>query len=129
MAAGPAELSVKLQAGPDTDGEELGQLASRLRAELLDLDVDSVRQPVRGEAPGDAKGADLLAAGELVVGLVAGPSVLASVIDAVRSWLGRNHARSVRLSLGGDALEVSGVSSAEQERLIDLWVTRHGTGG
>ena len=61
-------------------------------------------------------------------GLVAGPQVLASVIDAVRSWLGRNRARSVRLSLGGDALEVSGVSSAEQDRLIDLWVSRHGTG-
>lgn len=129
MAAGPAELSVNLQAGPDTDGEELAQLVRRLRAELLDLDVDAVRQPVRREAPGDAKGAGLLAAGELVVGLVASPAVLVSVIDTVRSWLGRNHARRVKLTLGGDALEVSGVSSAEQERLIDLWVTRHGTGG
>ena len=129
MAAGPAELSVELQAGPDTDAEELAQLAGRLRAELLDLDVDAVRQPVRGQAPGDAKGAGLLAAGELVVGLVASPQVLASVIDAVRSWLGRNRARSVKLTLGGDALEVSGVSSADQDRLIDLWVARHGTGG
>jgi hypothetical protein len=129
MAAGPAELSVELQAGPDTDAEELAQLAGRLRSELLDLDVDAVRQPMRGEAPGDAKGAGLLAAGELVVGLVASPEVLASLIDAVRSWLGRNRARSVKLTLGGDALEVSGVSSAEQDRLIDLWVSRHGTGG
>jgi membrane-associated two-gene conflict system component 1 (EACC1) len=129
MAAGAAELSVELQAGPGTDAEELVQLAGRLRAELLDLDVDAVRQPVRGEAPGGAKGAGLLAAGELVVGLVASPPVLASVIDAVRSWLGRNRARSVKLTLDGDALEVSGVSSAEQDRLIELWVARHGTGG
>jgi hypothetical protein len=129
MAAGVAELSVELQAGRDTDAEELAQLAGRLRAELLDLDVDAIRQPMRGEAPGNAKGAGLLAAGELVVGLVASPEVLASLIDAVRSWLGRNRARSVKLTLGGDVLEVSGVSSAEQERLIDLWVTRHGTGG
>ena len=128
MAAGPAELSVELQAGPDTDAEELAQLAGRLRAELLDLDVDAVRQPARGEAPEDAKGAGLLAAGELVVGLVASPEVLASIIDVVRSWLGRNRARSVKLTLDGDALEVSGVSSAEQDRLIDLWVSRHGTG-
>jgi hypothetical protein len=71
----------------------------------------------------------VLAAGELVVELVATPQVLASVIDAVRSWLGRNRARSVKLTLDRDALEVSGVSSAEQDRLIDLWVARHGTGG
>jgi hypothetical protein len=127
MAAGAAELSVELQAGPDTDAEELAQLAGRLRAELLDLDVETVRQPVRGEEPGDAKGTGLLAAGELVVRLAASPEVLASIIAGVRSWLRRNHARSVKLTLGGDALEVSGVSSAEQERLIDLWVSRHGT--
>ena len=128
MTVSQAELSVELQAGPDTDAEELAQIVGRLRAELLDLDVDTVRQPVHGEAPQDAKGADLLAAGQLVVGLVATPEVLASVIDAVRSWLGRNSARSVKLTLGGDALEVSGVSSAEQDRLIELWVARHATG-
>jgi hypothetical protein len=127
MADGLTELSVELQAGPDNDAEELAQLAGRLRAELLDLDVDAVRQPMRGEAPQDAKGAGLLAAGELVVGLVASPEVLASIIDGIRSWLGRNRARSVKLTLDGDALEVSGVSSAEQERLIDLWVSRHAT--
>ena len=64
----------------------------------------------------------------MVVGLVASPPVLASLIDVVRSWLGRNRARSVSLTLDGDALEVSGVNSAEQDRLIDLWVSRHGTG-
>jgi hypothetical protein len=132
MSDGLAELSAELQAGPDSDAEELAQLAGRLRAELLGLDVSAVRQSARGEAPEDAKGAGLLAAGELVVGLVVGlvvsPEVLASIIDTVRSWLGRNRARSVKLTLGGDALEVSGVSSAEQQRLIDLWVTRHGTG-
>ena len=129
MAVGQAELSVELQAESDTDAEELTQITGRLRAELLDLDVDTVRQPVLGEAPEDAKGAGLLAAGQLVVGLVATPEVLASIIGTVRSWLGRNLARSVGLTLGGDALEVGGVSSAEQDRLIDLWVSRHATGG
>lgn len=56
MAAGAAELSVELQAVLDTDAEELAQLADRLRAELLELDVEAVRQPVRGEAPGGREG-------------------------------------------------------------------------
>ena len=128
MAAAEGELSVELQAGPDTDAEELAQLVGRLRAELLDLDVDAVQQPVRGDVPEDSKGTGLLAAGELVVQLVTSPEVLASIIAGVGSWLGRNRARSVKLIMGGDALEVSGVSSAEQDRLIDLWVARHATG-
>jgi hypothetical protein len=125
MAVDQAELSVELQAGPDTDAEELAQIADQFRAELLDLDVDTMRQPVLGTAPEDAKGAGLLVAGQLV----ANPEALASIFHAVRSWLGRNLARSVGLTLGGDALEVGGVSSAEQDRLIDLWVSRHATGG
>jgi len=128
MAAGAGELSVKLQAGPDTDAEELVQLAGRLRAELLDLDVDDVQQPPRAEAPVESKGGGWVTAGELVVQLVASAETLMSIITGVRSWLGRNSARSVKLTMGGDVLEVSGVSSAEQDRLIDLWVSRHGTG-
>jgi hypothetical protein len=122
------ELSVEVQAGSDTDTEELTQPADRLRAEFLDLDVYAVRHLARGGVPEDAKGAGLLAASELVVGLVTSPEVLTSIIDTVRSWLGRNRARSVKLTLDGDTLEVTGVSSAEPERLIDLWVTRHATG-
>jgi hypothetical protein len=122
------ELSVELQAAPDADAEELAQLVGRLRAELLDLDVNDVQQPVHGKAPEESKGAGWLAAGELMVRLVTSPEVLASIIAGVQSWLRRNSTRSVKLTIGGDALEVSGVSSAEQDRLIDLWVARHATG-
>lgn len=128
MTSGLGELSVELQTVPDTDVEELAKLTDRLRAELLDLDVYAVQQPVRGEAPEDSKGPGLLAVGELMVRLVVSPEVLARIIGGVRSWLGRNRVRSVKLTLDGDTLEVSGVSSAEQDRLINLWVTRHGTG-
>ena len=127
MAAAAGELSVELQAGPDADAEELAQLAGRLRAELLDLDVNAVQQPVRGEAPRESKGAGWLATGELMVRLVTSPEVLASIIAGVQSWLRRNSARSVKLTIAGDALEVSGLGSAEQDRLIDLWVARHAT--
>lgn len=128
MIAGPGELSVELQAVPDTDLEELAQATDRLRAELLDFDVDAVQRPVRGEAPEDSKSAGLQTVGELIVRLVTSPEVLISVVSGIRSWLGRNRIRSVKLTLNGDALEVTGVSSAEQDRLIEMWVTRHAAG-
>jgi hypothetical protein len=128
MDAGVGQLSVELQAGPDAGAEELAQLVGRLRAELLDLDVDDVQQAARAEAPEESKGAGWLAAGELVVQLAASAQALMSIIAGVRSWLGRNSVRSVKLTMGGDALEVSGASSAEQDRLIGLWVARHAIG-
>jgi hypothetical protein len=60
MTSGLGDLSVQLQTVPDTDVEELAQLTDRLRAELLDLDVYAVQQPVHGEAPEDSKGPGLL---------------------------------------------------------------------
>jgi hypothetical protein len=62
-----------------------------------------------------------------MVRLVTSPEVLASIIAGVQSWLRRNSARSVKLTIAGDGLEVSGLGSAEQDRLIDLWVARHAT--
>jgi hypothetical protein len=38
---------------------------------------------------------------------------------------GKGTGRTVRLELGGDALELSQVSAADQARLIDLFVSRH----
>lgn len=128
MTAGSGNVSVELQAGLDTDAEELAELTGQLRSELLDLDVDAVQQATGGEVPEDSKGVGWSAAGELVVRLVASPEVLMSLIGGIRSWLGRNRVRSVKLTLDGDSLEVSGMSSAEQDRLIDLWVTRHANG-
>ena len=36
-----------------------------------------------------------------------------------------NGCASVKLTLDGDACEVTGMTSADQERLVDLWVARH----
>ncbi len=121
------ELALEVETLPDTDAEELAALARRLRAELLDLDVDRVEPLTAGEAPEGAKGVELLALGGLVVQFVLQPEVLTSIVDGVRSWLQRQSARSVKLTLDGDSLEVTGVSSQEQDRLVELWIARHAT--
>jgi hypothetical protein len=121
------ELALELETLPDTDSEELAALVQRLRAELLDLDVDRVEPLTAGEAPEGAKGVELLALGVLVVQFVLQPGVLTSIVDGVRSWLQRQSVRSVRLTLDGDSLEVTGVSSEEQDRLVELWIARNAT--
>jgi hypothetical protein len=121
------ELALELETVPDTDSEEFAALVQRLRTELLDLDVDRVEPLTAGEAPEGAKGVELLALGVLVVQFVLQPGVLTSIVDGVRSWIQRQSVRSVKLTLDGDSLEVTGVSSEEQDRLVELWIARNAT--
>lgn len=125
MGESQSRLAVELQASADVDAEELAQLAWGLREELLDLDVDAVEPQGDGSAPADAKGVGLIAFGGLVVRFILTRPVLESVVAGVRSWVARQHIRSVKLTLDGDTLEVTGLSSAEQDRLVDLWIVRH----
>ena len=62
--------------------------------------------------------------GALVVN-IADSQLLAAVVGAVRSWLAGSFRRSIKLELGGDVLELTGVSSREQRRLTDEWLARH----
>lgn len=129
MGDAPGEVAAVLDAGPDADAEELLGLTQRLRGELLALDVDEVALAGGGEAPDGAKGVELLAFGGLAIRFALRSAVLRSVVDTTVAWLGRQQARSVKLTLDGDTLEVTGISSDEQLRLIDQWVARHADAG
>jgi hypothetical protein len=124
-----ADLLVVLDAGKDSDAEELAELTQRLRTELLDLDIDSVEHAAGGVAPEGAKGVELLSIGGLVVQFARGADVLRSVVSTTAAWLRRQEARSVKLTLDGDTLEVTGLSSEEQSGLIEVWVARHARDG
>jgi len=117
-------LDVQVAVGPDGDAEEIAEATLRLRRELLDLDVDAVEVPGAGEPPPGSKAVEVAALGALLVHL-ANPEMLASVVAAVRSWLSGSSRRSIKLKLGGDVLELTGVSSQEQRRLTDEWLARH----
>jgi hypothetical protein len=68
----------RLRTLPDTDSEELAALIQRLRAELLDLDVDRVEPLPAGEVSEGAKGVELLTLDGPVVQFVLQPEVLTS---------------------------------------------------
>ena len=120
----PPALGVQVVAGPDDDAEEIAEAVRQLRRELLELDVAGVEVPSAGEPPPGSRGVDVAALGALLVHL-ADPTLLSGVVTVVRSWLSGSSKRSIKLELGGDVLELKGVSSQEQRRLTDEWLARH----
>ena len=120
----PATLGIQVELGPDADDEEVAEATLQLRRELLDLDVDSVDLPTASQPPPGTRGVELAALGALLVS-VTQSQLLAPVLAAVRSWLGGSPQRSIKLELEGDTLELTGISSTEQRRLVDEWLQRH----
>ncbi|HSV65973.1 MAG TPA: hypothetical protein VLJ59_08740 [Mycobacteriales bacterium] len=124
-----AELRLRVEPAPDGDAEELAELTRLLRAELLDLRglepyLTSVESPDDEAAPGPAKGLGALL-GELVVRL--GPEGLRAAVAAVRGWASRTN-RTVEVNIDGDVLKLTGVTSEQQDRVIDGWLARHAAG-
>jgi hypothetical protein len=111
------------------DAERLDTLTGYLRQELLDLDTGQV-SPLRvGETPAGTRAFDVVAVGGLVVSLI-NSDALQAVVATVKNWLSRGQStgHAVRLEIDGDAIDLSAASTAEQERLIDMFITRHGAG-
>jgi hypothetical protein len=110
----------------DSDAEDLADLGAELHAELLSVDGASVPPLTAERAPEGAKGLGDVA-GWLVAqfGTLDG---LRAVVAAVRGWTART-GRTVEVSIGGDVLKVTGVTSQQQGDIVDAWLARHAPGG
>ena len=108
------------------DPARLDQLTRQLRDELGHLDLADVRPAPGAPAPEGARGVDASTISTLAIALM-GSGGLTAVITAVRAWLDRGHEapRSIHLELDGDVLELSGATTAEQDRLVSLFLARH----
>jgi hypothetical protein len=124
MTEQPATLGIQVAVGPDAPAEEIAEATMRLRRDLLDLDVEAVEPPRAGEPPPGSRAVDVAALGALLV-TVGQSSLLSPIVTVIRSWLAGSPQRSIKLELGDDVLELSGLSSAEQRRLTDEWLRRH----
>ncbi|HWD78297.1 MAG TPA: hypothetical protein VG497_05440 [Kribbella sp.] len=113
------------------DDARLEELALLLRQELLMLDVKSVESYQAGPAPEGAKGGLAAVAGLLSVSLAPGLQALGSVVVVIREWIRRSASgRTVKLSIDGDVIELTGATGEVQQQLVDAFVRRHaGTGG
>jgi hypothetical protein len=120
-------VQLTLDPGPGAGAsvEELEELTAHLRRELLELDVHSVERVRTDEAPAGTRAVDMMALGALVVSLTNSPDLLKALVGTVQAWVARDQDRSIKLELDGDTLEVTGLSSGEQQRLVEQWIARH----
>ena|SRR5271165_1384647 len=89
-------------------------------------DVASVALLTDDQSPDQAKGLGTLTGWLLVqFGTLDG---LRAAVAAVRGWASRT-GRAVECSIDGDVLKVTGVTSQQQEKIIDNWLARHAPGG
>jgi len=126
MAERAAKLEVQLKIDAHADAEELDQLTTSLRRQLLELDVDAVERPRTEEPPPGARAVEAAALGELLVTLA--PAVVGAVVETIRSWLSRSRGRSAKLKFGDEEIEITGASSEQQEQLIASFLARHAEG-
>jgi hypothetical protein len=117
----------------EEDKQELEQITHNLRDELNELDtienVDLIRRE-DDDAESTKKGyktkGDIVALGSLLVtlgGISAaaggGSTIIPNLVNTLQSWLTRHERHKITMEIGGDKLEVKGVSDKEQQRLID----------
>ena len=105
MSAAPTELIIRVDAGPDTDDEELAELALRLRDDLGELDAATVRLARTGTPVPGAKSGDVVEWGTLVVSMVSS-GALTALIKTADSWLARQR-HGISLRVGEDELVVT----------------------
>jgi hypothetical protein len=124
MATGEAlAVRVEIASETDVDAARLEELTASLRRELIELDVQAVDRIEDDSAPPGAKVGEVLALGALVVKVAKSAASVAAVVRALQDWAARG-GRSVKLDVGGDTIELTGASRAQQDRLIEAWIER-----
>ncbi len=109
----------------DAEPEQLERSSSVLRRDLLQLDVDDVIRRGGGSAPSGSRGIEVTAIGDLLVSMKGSFEVVKRVVDIVRVWTARgtgDHARTAELTLGDKTIRLTGVSSEQQDRMIEQFV-------
>ena len=118
------------------DALRLDGLGRQVRSDLLRL--DAVADITAADVPADGshavaaaptpgtRGIDAATASTLAVAVLGSGGVTA-LIGTLRQWLMRGGAgaeRTVRIEAGGDVLELSGATPAEQDRVVELFLRR-----
>jgi hypothetical protein len=116
------ELGLRLGAEAGEEPGDLVEWTVQLEDVLGDLDgvdLDHVAQA----APDGAKG---IAIGALLAKLPT-KALLAKAVETIRAFAART-GRTVKVTLDGDTLEITGATREEQSKVIEAWLARHAAG-
>jgi hypothetical protein len=120
------DLVLVVESEPDVDPDALDRTVRQLRAELNDLDVESVAPLTMEHASPGAKGVDPSSLGDLLITLPATGGVFTVLIETARDWLARHAAaRSISVTIDGDTIVLEKSSAQERTALIDAYLRRH----
>lgn len=122
-------MNIEINAEEDLDSEDVHDLTTKLREQLLELgDIETVNFKAAEQVPEHTKDGGAVSLGALIVTLAASGGVFTSLIGMLQAWLTTHERRSVVLEIDGDKVEVKGITSKEQKKLIDVWINRHKRG-
>ena len=112
------------------DPVRLEELTTRLRSELLNLDVNDVERVSAGDAPEGSRAIELAAVGALIVTMEQSGVLVAKVVSTIREWLKRDPepTRAVKITLGDRTIELTAASSGQQDRLVEEFIRAAGSG-
>jgi hypothetical protein len=120
------DLVLVVESEPDVDPDEIDRSIRQLRAELNDLDVESVAPIIPDNAPPGAKGVDAFSLGALLITLTAAGGVFTTLIETTRDWLDRHAAaRRISVTIDGDTIVLEKGSMQERDALIAAYLRRH----
>jgi hypothetical protein len=117
-----------IDAGEESDSEELDRLTRQLRDEIKEIDVESVEIVRGGAAPAGAKAVELTTMGSLAVAVL--PAVIPPLIQLVTAWVQRGDNRKIRIktNYAGRSVEVElspkTMSADEMKAMIDTLLAR-----
>ena len=97
------QFNLHIDAGDEIDDEELDRFTRQLRAEIEELDVESVDLVKEQTVPKGSKDAEAVTLGALAVTLL--PVVVPKLLDFLQSWCVRKNSQTVKIkSQVGDRL-------------------------
>jgi hypothetical protein len=113
--------TVSVHVHADEEPERLDRLTRLLREELLTLDVDDVSLARDRQAPPGARG-NAITVGTLIV-TIANSAGLVGVCQLLRTWVTRDHGRSITLKNGKRSLKITGANTAQHQQIIDAFLS------
>ena len=105
----------------DADQDEIERLAILLKRELEELDLD-VHRKEKNNIPDGARSGLGLESDSLLLMLPSAINFATSLTGLFQTWISRDKDRSLTLKMNGKELHLSGLSSKDQNKIIEDFI-------